>query len=349
MSRSSHRRSPYILISEQPNTSRSHQAVLKSRVKGELKDEVATSGAKRSFLPLAAMRSRSEGPRNPSQEWLRTALAETKAMLARAQSESVAAAAQRVAERAAARAQLRDLEVVVESHQALLRRRDNEMDVLQREIIELERLCCLSWSAAGRGRAAGTANEAAARKAVSVSLEAATKAAAVARGSCMAAVARTRAEGEAAVAAAVARTRAEGEAAVAAAVARTRAEGETAVAAAVAGARAEALAKRDGLARSVQQHEATLSTLTSQMTDYSVAQRKRRQRIEAYLRAQLVALPVSSTEGRSPSGPGLETVMGMLDPNTEMGKTALVPPMAEPPRTWLLNSWWGESHSTDID
>jgi hypothetical protein len=207
----------------------------------------------------------------------------------------------------------------VESHQALLRRRDNEMDVLQREIIELERLCCLSWSAAGRGRAAGTANEAAARKAVSVSLEAATKAAAVARGSCMAAVART------------------------------RAEGETAVAAAVAGARAEALAKRDGLARSVQQHEATLSTLTSQMTDYSVAQRKRRQRIEAYLRAQLVALPVSSTEGRSPSGPGLETVMGMLDPNTEMGKTALVPPMAEPPRTWLLNSWWGESHSTDID
>ena len=334
MSRSSHRRSPYILISEQPNTSRSHQAVLKSRVKGELKDEVATSGAKRSFLPLAAMRSRSEGPRNPSQEWLRTALAETKAMLARAQSESVAAAAQRVAERAAARAQLRDLEVVVESHQALLRRRDNEMDVLQREIIELERLCCLSWSAAGRGRAAGTANEAAARKAVSVSLEAATKAAAVARGSCMAAVARTRAEGEAAVAAAVA---------------RTRAEGETAVAAAVAGARAEALAKRDGLARSVQQHEATLSTLTSQMTDYSVAQRKRRQRIEAYLRAQLVALPVSSTEGRSPSGPGLETVMGMLDPNTEMGKTALVPPMAEPPRTWLLNSWWGESHSTDID
>ena len=304
MSRSSHRRSPYILISEQPNTSPSHQAVLKSRVKGELKDEVATSGAKRSFLPLAAMRSRSEGPRNPSQEWLRTALAETKAMLARAQSESVAAAAQRVAERAAARAQLRDLEVVVESHQALLRRRDNEMDVLQREIIELERLCCLSWSAAGRGRAAGTANEAAARKAVSVSLEAATKAAAVARGSCMAAVA---------------------------------------------GARAEAFAKRDGLARSVQQHEATLSTLTSQMTDYSVAQRKRRQRIEAYLRAQLVALPVSSTEGRSPSGPGLETVMGMLDPNTEMGKTALVPPMAEPPRTWLLNSWWGESHSTDID
>ena len=147
-----------------PTCSGSHslQAILKLKEKEE--SERSGSSA-RTFLPLAALRSRPDRSGSASRERVHAELAEVSAQLAHAQSVGEMAAAERTAERTAARAQLRDLEAAVEAHQALLHEREEKIDALQRELDER------AQAAAAAGRPDGEpTSEAVGREAVAAGL-----------------------------------------------------------------------------------------------------------------------------------------------------------------------------------